>query len=261
MGYALPGDMQGATAVVSNRSGRPQKTAMIIARRIVGEIHRGGLVRGDKLPSEKLMLDEYQVGRGTLREALRYLELSGAISLKPGPGGGPTVEKPDATHLMNSLGLVLQFEGAPFSTIVEARAGLEPMAARLAAERITGDQLQALVDSVTKMGENLRDIDVFLETNRVFHDVIATASGNVLFGYLIDAVDGIFEGVAVGVEYPTVRRAKVHEAHRAILDAIESGDGTAAEQAMRTHVAELSAYLRKKFPSALSKPVTWEAMQ
>ncbi|GAA4485563.1 FadR/GntR family transcriptional regulator [Rhodococcus olei] len=233
---------------------------MIIARRIIAEIDRRGLQPGDRLPAEKLMLDEYQVGRGTLREALRYLELSGAISLKPGPGGGPTVEKPDASHLMNSLGLVLQFEGAPFSTIVEARVGLEPPMARLAAERITDEQRVLLAESVAKMGENLRDLEVFLETNKAFHDVVAWASGNALFGLLIDAVDGIFAGVTLGVEYPAQRRARVHEAHTAVLDAIVAGDPDAAEEAMRAHVLELATYLRKKFPDALAKPITWDAM-
>ncbi|MFD4295034.1 FadR/GntR family transcriptional regulator [Rhodococcus sp. NPDC058505] len=246
---------------MSSRSDRPQKTAMIIARRIVAEIDRRGLRPGDRLPSERLMLDEYQVGRGTLREALRYLELSGAISLKPGPGGGPTVEKPDASHLMNSLGLVLQFEGAPFSTIVEARVGLEPLMARLAADRSSDEQRALLAESVAKMGENLKDLDVFLETNKTFHDVIAWASGNALFGFLIDAVDGIFEGVALGVEYPAHRRAKVHQAHAEILAAIDAGDAVAAEDAMRTHVLELTGYLRKKFPAAMAKPITWDAMQ
>lgn len=234
---------------------------MIIARRIVAEIHRRGLTRGDRLPSERLMLEDYHVGRGTLREALRYLELSGALSLKPGPGGGPTVEKPDATHLMNSLGLLLQFDGAPFSTILESRVALEPMTARLAAERITDDQRRTLAESVTKMGENLRDIDVFLETNKVFHDTIAAASGNALFAHLIDAIDGIFEGSALGVEYPQHRRSKVHEAHRAVLDAIDSGDPQAAEDAMREHVVALAEYVTKKFPTAVSKPVTWESLQ
>ncbi|MFF0817828.1 FadR/GntR family transcriptional regulator [Rhodococcus sp. NPDC003318] len=246
--------------MVSIRSGRPQKTAMLIARRIVADIKRRGLGPGDRLPSEKLMLHEYEVGRGTLREALRYLELSGAISLKPGPGGGPTVEKPDAVHLMNSLGLVLQFEGAPFSTIVEARVGLEPLMARLAADRITDDQLVPLAESVAKMGENLGDLDVFLEANRAFHDGIAWASGNSLFGYLIDAVDGILAGVAVGVEYPAHRRAKVHQAHAGILAAIESRDPAAAEAAMRAHVIELATYLRKKFPAAMTTPITWESL-
>lgn len=243
-----------------SRSGRPPKTAMIIARRIVAEIDRQGLRSGDRLPAEKQMLDEYQVGRGTLREALRYLELSGVISLKPGPGGGPTVEKPDASNVMNSLGLVLQFEGAPVSTIVEARAGLEPLMARLAAERITDEQRDALTESVTKMGENLRDLDVFLETNKAFHDVVAWASGNVLLTCLIDAVDGICAGAAFGVEYPGHRRTAVYTAHRDIHHAILAGNGAAAEAAMRAHALDLTEYLQKKFPGVLAKPITWDSM-
>ena len=72
---------------MANESHAP-KTAMIVARRIVRDIDRLSLQPGDKLPPERVMLEEYQVGRGTLRESLRFLELQGIISLKPGPGGG-----------------------------------------------------------------------------------------------------------------------------------------------------------------------------
>jgi GntR family transcriptional repressor for pyruvate dehydrogenase complex len=71
---------------MANQSRAP-KTAMIVARRIVRDIDRLSLGPGDKLPPERVMLEEYQVGRGTLRESLRFLELQGIISLKPGPGG------------------------------------------------------------------------------------------------------------------------------------------------------------------------------
>lgn len=233
---------------------------MTVARRIVAAIDRQGLSPGDRLPAEKQMIDEYQVGRGTLREALRYLELSGVISLKPGPGGGPTVEKPDASNLMNSLALVLQFEGAPFATIVEARVGLEPLMARLAAERITDEQRYALTESVSKMGENIRDLGVFLETNQAFHDIVAWASGNALLACLIDAVDGSFARVARGLEYPGHRRTAVYTAHRDIHHAIVAGNADAAEAAMRAHVLDLVEYLRKRFPAALAKPITWDSM-
>src|SRR3954468_22441547 len=126
---------------------RRQKTAMIIARRIVDDVRRGGYSVGDRLPAEKQMLEDYQVGRGTLRESLRFLELQGVISLKPGPGGGPTVEKPESSTLATTLLLMLQFENARFDTIVEARRGLEPLMARLAAERIDETDLQRLESS------------------------------------------------------------------------------------------------------------------
>lgn len=239
---------------------RPQKTAMIVARRIISDIADRGLGPGDRLPPEKVMLEEYNVGRGTLRESLRFLELSGAISLKPGPGGGPTVEKPEASHLMNSLGLLLQFEGAQFATIVEARIGLEPLMARLAAERITADQLAQLEESLNDMRGSVDDLARFLAANQLFHNVIAWASGNALFGYLIDALDGVFAGASLGVDYSELARAKVLEADIAVFAGIAAGDPAAAELAMRNHVSEWTAFLVKKFPSALARPITWESM-
>src|SRR4051812_39401907 len=93
---------------------RPQKTAMLVAQRIVADINRRGNTFGDRLPPERAMLEEYNIGRGTLRESLRFLELQGVISLKPGPGGGPMVERPDGTSLATALSLLLQFHNTPF---------------------------------------------------------------------------------------------------------------------------------------------------
>src|SRR5713226_3607467 len=98
---------------------RAPKTALLVARRIVRDIERLELVPGDKLPPEKEMFQQYQVGRGTLREALRFLELQGILSLKPGPGGGPVVERPDASNLATLL-VLLQFSDARYQTVVEA---------------------------------------------------------------------------------------------------------------------------------------------
>ena len=108
---------------------RPMKTAMLVAQRIVADINDRGNVVGDRLPPERLMLEKYDVGRGTLRESLRFLELQGVITLKPGPGGGPVVVQPDASSLATSLTLLLQFSKAPFRTIAEAESTVSPGAA------------------------------------------------------------------------------------------------------------------------------------
>lgn len=237
---------------------RPQKTAMIIARRIVDDIRRNNHSVGDKLPPERVMLEQYQVGRGTLRESLRFLELQGVISLKPGPGGGPTVERPDASNLATTLLLMLQFDNAPFRDIVEARRGLEPLMARLAAERMTTEQLLKLEQSVEAMRESLDDEEVFLDANQRFHDVIAWSSGNALFGFLIDALLGIIDGTALGVDYPPHRRAAVLKAHTRIFEALKSRDPDSSMQAMQDHIDEYLRYVTRKFPDALARPVTWD---
>jgi GntR family transcriptional repressor for pyruvate dehydrogenase complex len=238
-------------------SSRPQKTAMLVAQRIVADINKRGNNPGDRLPSEKAMLEEYEVGRGTLRESLRFLELQGVISLKPGPGGGPVVQHPDAAALATALTLLLQFEKAPFSTIAEARVGLEPMMARLAAQRMTDQQLAALKDSVDNMQENLGDQSIFLEENKRFHDVIAHGSGNAMFGHLVDALLGILDGSAIGIDYPRNRRTAVHKAHLRIYDAISSRDPAASAAAMTDHIDQYVRYAEKKFPDVLTAPIVW----
>ena len=82
-------------------------------------IREGRLVAGDALPPEKDMLIAYGVGRDTLREALRVLELQGVIVLRPGRGGGPVVARPDSRHLASTLALLMQFGQTPFASILE----------------------------------------------------------------------------------------------------------------------------------------------
>lgn len=236
---------------------RPQKTAMIVAQRIVSDINKRGNTVGDKLPPEKVMLEDYSVGRGTLRESLRFLELQGVISLKPGPGGGPVVQQPDSSALATSLTLLLQFENAPFRTIAEARVGLEPMMARLAAERMDDVELADLKVSVDRMHDNLEDQAIFLDENKRFHDVIAHGSGNAMFGYLVNALLGILDGSAIGIDYPEVRRSAVHKAHLTIYEAIASRDPAASAAAMTDHIDQYVRYAERKFPEVLAAPIVW----
>lgn len=242
-----------------NRNGsRPEKTAMITARRIVQDIDRMGLGAGDRLPPERDMLTNYSVGRGTLREALRFLELQNVLSLKPGPGGGPMVEKPDASALANAILLLLQFDNAPFSEVMEARSGLEPLLARLAAQRISDADLEDLGASVDRMASNIGDLLTFHDANKEFHDLVAWGSGNSLFGFLVDALVGIFDGTVVGVDYNERRRRAVLKAHIGILEALKLRDGDASEQAMADHINEYVTYIEKKFPQVAKRPLTWD---
>lgn len=236
---------------------RRQKTATLVARRIVDDIRRSNSTVGDRLPPEKQMLEDYQVGRGTLREALRFLELQGVLSLKPGPGGGPVVEQPDSQHLGTALLLLLQFHDAPFSTLVEARADLEPVMARLAAEHLTPEHRQQLVASVDDMRTNLKDHEIFLRTNREFHDIIAWASGNQMYGFLIDAIVDIVDGTPLGVDYPERRRQAALTSHERILDAVLARDGDTSASAMADHMLEGIKYFQRKYAEVLKQPVTW----
>lgn len=238
---------------------RPKKTALILAQRIVRDIDRLGLEPGDKMPPEKLMMEQYDAGRGTLRESLRYLELQGLLSFKPGPGGGPVVEKPGADALAATLALLLQFDHAPYRVIAEARSAFEPLMAALAAQRVTPQRLAELEANVAAMEADIDDIPRYLEHNEQFHDTIAWASENSLFGFLIDVMVGSMDlsGASQGIQYSLRQRRAVLKAHTGILDAIRDGDAGLAESSMRAHIDEYVTHAQRKYPEAMERLITW----
>ncbi|WP_228549253.1 FadR/GntR family transcriptional regulator [Dietzia sp. SYD-A1] len=238
--------------------GRPKKTALLVAQQIVEDISRRGNTVGDRLPPEHLMLEHYGVGRGTLRESLRYLELQGVLMLKPGPGGGPIVQQPDGGTLAATLSLLLQFENAPFSTIMEARAALEPTIARLATARIDDAGLARLAENLRLTREQLTDQAAFSAHSERFHELVAWSSGNALFGYLFDALSGLIAGASMGITYPRRQRELTCDIHDEIYTAIADGDGDAASRLMSVHINEHTTYLEKRFHKALARPIRWD---
>lgn len=236
---------------------RPQKTALLVAQRIVKEITEAGKQPGDRLDPEHVMLETYGIGRGTLRESLRILELQGVISLKPGSGGGPIVEKPDSSVLASSLTLLLHFEKRPFATVVETRTALEPAMARFAAEKATPELLEALRENVDIVEANIDDDVFFHRENERFHAILAEASGNSIFDYLISAMLGILDGSTVGITYPREVKELSSQIHRRIYEAVAAGDGVLAEKLMRSHLHAHADYTTTNFPASLEAPIDW----
>jgi GntR family transcriptional regulator, transcriptional repressor for pyruvate dehydrogenase complex len=239
---------------------RPQKAAMLVAQRIMRDVIGSRLKPGNLLLPERTMLEKYQIGRGTLREALRLLEFQGVIALKPGPRGGPVLQDPNASHLAGTLVLLMQLKDAPFRSIVEVRTALEPMISRLAAERMAEESLADLGGTIDQMRKNLDDQVTFLEANKRFHDIIAWSSGNPLFGYLVDSLLGIMDGTVIGIDYPAPRRAAILKAHDEIYQALVSRDAAAAEERMREHIDAYVTYAERKFPEVLDEVIRWDRM-
>ncbi len=239
-------------------SPRPQKTALLLAQRIVRDVVRGQLQTGDRLPPEHLMLETYSVGRSTLREALRFLEFQGVLALKPGPNGGPVLLDPDSSHLASVLILLLEIKREPFRAIVEVRTALEPVISCRAAAGITDEALGKLQQSIADMRAGIRDQEAFFESNRRFHGTIAWASGYALFGYLVDSLLGIADGPALGMDYPDSRRRSILRAHERIYEALARRDPRESETRMREHLEAYTRFAEKQYPEILDRVVSWD---
>lgn len=230
---------------------------MTVAQAIVLDITSNEYPAGKKLPTISEMLSRYSVSRGTLKESLRYLEFTGIITTKPGPNGGVIVAEPNAHFLARTLALTLEFHQATFRPIVELRQVLEPASAAMAAENASAKMRKSIARSVDLMERSLQNERDFLRRNEQFHELVARASGNVVFTLLVSSLHWITDGSPVGVGYPIERRQAVLAAHRTIAQAIVAGDPDAARKAMERHVAEFSRYLQRFYKSTYERKLRW----
>ena len=237
---------------------RKDKLATRVAHKILRDISQNGLTTGDHLPNELAMLEDYGVGRGTLREALRVLETCGLISLKPGPRGGPVVESVQPEDFGRMLSLFCQFAGVTYRQVVEARLILEPVAARLAAERQEASNAAHDLELLAAEGKDSREVADYLRTTGDFHASVVDLSGNSLVTLVCQSLAAIYRDRVYGVIFPTRRQKGVHSVHAYIAAAIVKGDGPLAESLMKHHMEEYAGYVAKKHPSLLDEVVTWQ---
>ncbi len=238
---------------------RTPKAAVFISQRIIQEAQDAGLRPGDLLPPEKVMIDRYQIGRGTLREALRLLEFQGVIIMKPGPRGGPVLQKPTSSFLSGAFVLLMQLNQAPLRTIFEARLAIEPVITQVAAANVTSDRLTEIGQTVEQMRTSLNsDRPLFLEANKQFHVLIAEASENPLLGYLADSLLEVTNHTIVGIDFPLARRKATLAAHESIFHALENGDGPASMAEMTDHIDDYLRYVNRKFPDIMGSVVRWD---
>jgi DNA-binding FadR family transcriptional regulator len=242
-----------ASTAESRRRGL--KTSELVARDFVMHIITARLEPGARLPTESEMVETLQVGRTTLREALRLLETRGVITIRSGPRGGPVVRRPRASDLGEALMLILRFEGASLANVLDARAVLETMVARLAARRITKRQLEVLDETVKAILGHIDDHNRFLAENQRFHTTIAEAAGNVVLRVFAETVKVIGDGAVFGIEYTSQRRRAVAEAHARIIEALRAGNEDAAEQAMKEHLEEAGKYWHRRYGDLILQPV------
>jgi len=234
-----------------------ERAAVRIARKLVSEIRRRRLRPGTQLDAEHRMIEELGVSRATVREALRFLELQGALRIKAGPGGGPVVSAPGADHLASVLSLHLQFADASFRSVVEARCSIYPVLAAEAAANASREDIAVLHESVARLHEGEHDPDLFVEEARRFMSLIATASGNRVLAILVDALHRM-SGEKSAAWDERQRRSALRSYER-VIQAMEAGE---AEEARRIMAESMAAALRsaeRMAPDQLKRPVAWLA--
>ena len=206
-----------------------------IIESLIAMIANGELKPGDKLPPEPQLMNQFGVGRSSVREAIGALELIGLITVRPGHGTHIT-ESPEKVQ-STSIGLSLITIGHDkIRELVEARVELEQVIVRLAAERATKEDLTELKAQHKKLTDTVKSGRKLIHADLGFHAALAKASHNsVLMRFLNELRQPMRHWMEQKAKYDW-GYDQVIEQHQTILNAIEAHDPETAQSAMRIHL-------------------------
>ena len=212
---------------------KQKKLADVIAAQIRGEIRSGSLRVGDRLPTERELIEQLGVSRATVREALMLLEADGFIQVRSGRHGGAYVTTPRIERLATILDVILAVENTTTEQLLEARALMEPLAVRLASQRATAEDLERIEASITRAEEHPNDPEIVAEEAARFHILVAESTHNGVISALTATTQQLIYSRAS--EAFATQTDSTIRAHRLILDAIRSRDPETAARRMTRH--------------------------
>ncbi|KGJ73413.1 hypothetical protein GY21_11400 [Cryobacterium roopkundense] len=211
------------------------KLADAVALQLERLIIEGEYKIGEKLPPERLLAENFGVGRSSMREALRMVEAGGL--LRTDHGVGVFVVSNEKTTLLPSDMILTGDYTVP--DLFEARLALEREGASLAAKKISAEQvanLHAILERAAAPG--ITDYE-FINLDGQLHQAISAASGNQLLVDLSKSIEHLFVVYSHRVIRLPGRRKTAHAGHVLIVEAVAGGDSAAAEIAVANHLAEV----------------------
>lgn len=213
-----------------------------IVKALTSLIMKGVWKPGDLIPSEKELAKRFQVGRSTIREAVKSLAVLGVLELRAGEGS--IVQAPNSELLSGAFRWGLLLSERNLDDLVDVRVLIEAECARRAAQRNSSALLELLDASLTDMAAHQTDHTAFMESDTRFHMAIARAAQNPIFENMGSTIQSI-----VRIWYPKTyfipeTKDRTIAEHRAIAEAIGAGDAHQAALAMQKHLTAAGERLR-----------------
>jgi len=213
-----------------------------IAEAIRDAIMSGGLLVDERLPSEAELCEKFGVSRPTVREALKRLAAQNLIRTQRGASGGAFVnrisfEEAYGQQITTST-LLLSMNEVDFETACEARYAMERACVTLSAARRTPDQLATMRAEIHRQAQPGLSDESFCASDVAFHRALVDGAGNPVLSYQLAGAVEATQPLMNMITFTARSREEIVGLHTRIADAIEAGDGAAADRAL----ADLTAY-------------------
>lgn len=220
---------------------RNKKNYESVTEQIVNMIKDGSFPEGSKLPSEAELAEAFQIGRSSIREAIKSLQMSGILVSSAGKGTF-VAENGLASISYTKLGEMIT-DKDNIKYLVEARLMIEPPMAGLAAQHFCQNDIDEMNKCIQLMKACNEKKDILYYGHR-FHRAVIHASGNhIMIGFHESISLQLLKMREMDFLTLDVYRRGIDE-HQRILDAVSARDSESATRLMREHLlVDYSEYL------------------
>jgi GntR family transcriptional repressor for pyruvate dehydrogenase complex len=219
-----------------------------ICRKLSNHLIRGDWQEGEKIPAERELCQQLGVGRASLREALKALEIMGMIETRL--GDGTYVCRKSDFFARPLLWAIASSGKAEAQELFEARRLIEVEMAGLAAQRSTAEELKVVRSYLDRM-EQAKIAKEFLEADIGFHMAIGQASHNAILLKALLLIRNLMQRWIGGALAVTGVQEKALLQHKAVFEALAARDAGGARVAMTAHLDEMASHLDEEVHEAL----------
>ena len=217
-----------------------------VRERLLAMIRSGELRPGDRLPSERQLMNRFQVGRPAVREAMQALGSAGLIEIHHGERA--RVALPNTRGMFDRIGEtalhLLQSSPQTLEHLKEARILFEVGMVRIAARKAAADDIGRLREAFERQRSVAGDPAAFVKADMAFHTAIASIGGNPICVVLSEAMlEWLFNFRRDLLRVPGSENITLAE-HQRLFDAIAAHDEEGAVKAMTDHLTRASELYR-----------------
>ena len=184
-------------------------------------VFNGTLKPGQQLPSEQALARLFAVGRQSVREALRILELSGFIKTRAGTRGGAVIEGTMLSKMTGPFLDTFKFHKVSLEDCINARKAIEMSVLEFVIRSADDTDIENLRENLVRAKSRLASGNSAYEENIDFHRVLARASKNYTFCIVMESIMAVFADFkSRALDVRTEQSKKIIEGHEALVNAI-----------------------------------------
>jgi GntR family transcriptional regulator, transcriptional repressor for pyruvate dehydrogenase complex len=221
---------------------RKKRVAEEVANRLRVLILDGTFPPGQALPAERALAEWFGVSRGSIRDAFRTLETLGLLVTRHGQGTFP--QELDVDRLVAPLASVLSYHYELQDELLDVRLIFEPAVARVAATRVTDEDLADLERILDAQRRKVKAGRSSLAEVTAFHHVLARATRNRVVVSIMATLNDLLVESRKSRLKQKGRPSRSVLGHEAVVAALRGRDAGAAAEAMREHLDQIADRLR-----------------